>query len=207
MEHEITAVQIQKRNKNRVNIHLDGEFEFGLTKILAAGLHVGRYLTDEQIENLKRKDTYEVAYARALKYIAFRPRTTDEVRKKLTGLEIDPKVVDATLERLQNNNLLEDGQFARNWVENRVAFKPRGRRLLSMELQRKGLKPDVIESSMENLPTEEELAFKAAEKYAHRLQNLEWKQFHDRLAGFLLRRGFNYMTANSAVTKVWKELN
>lgn len=200
-------MQLQKRNKNRVNIHLDGQYEFGLTKILAAGLHAGMQISDEQIEALKEKDTFETAYARALNYIAYKARTTEEVRKKLLGLEFTPEVVEKTLERLQSYDYLEDAQFALNWVENRTALKPRGRKLLRLELLRKGLERDAIDTSMENLPTEDELAFKAADSYSRRLQNLDWKKFRDRLSGFLLRRGFNTMITNSTVTKIWQNLN
>lgn len=207
MEHEITLVQLQKKNKDRVNIHLDGHFAFGLTKILAAGLHTGMYISDEQVKALKEKDTFETAYTRALSYIAFKARTTEEVRKKLLEVDFSPEVVEKTLERLQYSGFLQDTQFALNWVENRTVFKPRGRKLLRLELQRKGLEQEAIESSMENLPTEDEMAFKAAEIYSHRLQNLEWKKFRDRLSGFLLRRGFNYTTTNSTVTKIWQDLN
>lgn len=203
---EITGIELQKRNKNRVNIHLDGQFEFGLTRILAAGLHPGMQLTEQQIDQLKEKDAKESVYARALNFIAFRPRTTEEVRKKLTGLGIDPETVSATLERLLTNNLLEDKQFAVNWVENRAEFKPRGRKLLKLELRKKGLEQDVIESAMVTIPEEDELALKAATSYARRLQHLEWKAFHDRLAGFLLRRGFDYSTVKGTVATVWQNI-
>lgn len=203
---EITGIEPQKRNKNRVNIHLDGKFEFGLTRILAAGLHPGMQLTEEQIDQLKEKDAKESVYARALNFIAFRPRTTEEVRKKLAGLEIDAETVNMTLERLQKNNLLEDRQFAINWVENRAEFKPRGRRFLKLELRKKGLEQDVIESAMTKIPAEDELAMKAANSYARRLQSLDWKAFHDRLAGYLLRRGFDYSTVKGTIAIVWQNI-
>ena len=35
---KITALTVQKKNPNRVNVHLDGEFAFGLARIVAAWL-------------------------------------------------------------------------------------------------------------------------------------------------------------------------
>ena len=46
---KITALEVQKKNPNRVNVHLDGDFAFGLARITAAGLKLGETLTDERI--------------------------------------------------------------------------------------------------------------------------------------------------------------
>ena len=53
---KITAIEVQKRRPNRVNIHLDGEFAFGLARIVAAWLRVGQELSEEKIEELQAKN-------------------------------------------------------------------------------------------------------------------------------------------------------
>jgi len=53
MTKKITALKVQKRNPNRVNIYLDGEYAFGLARITAAWLHVGQELGDEKIAELQ----------------------------------------------------------------------------------------------------------------------------------------------------------
>lgn len=206
MDYEITLIEAQKRNKNRVNIHLDGSFEFGLTRILAAGLHIGERISAEQVEKLKQKDGDEVVYLRALNFISFQPRTTYEVNAKLNKLGYSSEMIKKTIERLRENHLLEDREFAQNWAENRAEFKPRGRKLIRLELRKKGIMPEVIDASIQSIPPEEELAFKAANVYARRLESLDWEHFHDRLTGFLLRRGFDYSATKSAVLNVWNTL-
>jgi regulatory protein len=52
---KITALEVQKKNPNRVNLHLDGEFAFGLARITAAWLKVGDVLSDEKIANYRMK--------------------------------------------------------------------------------------------------------------------------------------------------------
>ena len=59
---KITAIEVQKRSPNRVNIHLDGEFAFGLARIVAAWLRVGQDLSEEKIEQLQADDARERAY-------------------------------------------------------------------------------------------------------------------------------------------------
>ena len=46
----ITALEVQKRDKERVNVYLDGEFAFGLPVIEAARLHTGQELSEDEIK-------------------------------------------------------------------------------------------------------------------------------------------------------------
>ena len=62
----ITALKVQKKNANRVNVYLDGEFAFGLARITAAWLRKGQILSNREIDSLKSADEIEVAYQRAL---------------------------------------------------------------------------------------------------------------------------------------------
>ena len=50
---KITAIEVQKRTPNRVNIYLDGEFAFGLSRIVAVWLRTGQELSEEKIEQLQ----------------------------------------------------------------------------------------------------------------------------------------------------------
>jgi regulatory protein len=206
MDYVITAISAQKNNKDRVSISLDGQFEFGLTKILAVGLHIGDKLDEKRINNLKQSEIYESTYLRALNFIAYKPRTENEVRKKLCEKTIDSNVIDQVIDRLNQNGYLNDQQFAQNWVDNRLEFKPRGKRLLKIELKRKGLDEELIDSSLTSISNENKIAYQAANKYAPRLANLDWQHFKSRLSGFLLRRGFNYSDVKEVVVKVWKEI-
>ena len=61
MTKKVTALKLQKRNKNRVNVYLDGEFAFGLARIVAAWLSTGQELTEEKIAELQAQDNVEVA--------------------------------------------------------------------------------------------------------------------------------------------------
>ena len=56
---KITAIVVQKRSPNRVNIYLDGEFAFGLARIVAAWLRTGQELSEEKIEQLQAEEARE----------------------------------------------------------------------------------------------------------------------------------------------------
>ena len=205
MEHTITALKVQTRNPQRVNIYLDGEFAFGLARIVAAWLTVGRVLSDEEIAGFKEQDTQEVAYLHALRLLNYRVRSSAEIQKKLAEKGYDEPVIEKVLARLLQNGLINDAQFAQTWVENRGAFRPRSRRALTMELRRKGVAEETIEQALAETQDEEELAYQAGQRLAQRLAHAERKEFRMKLLAFLGRRGFNFETILPVVDRLWIE--
>lgn len=206
MVYKITALTLQKRNRQRVNVYLDGEYAFGLVRIVAAWLSVGQEISDEKIAELKAQDEYEVAYQHALKLLDYRPRAEREIRQNLEKKGTREEVILPVLERLKNAGLVNDGQFAHLWVENRSDLHPRSRRALSYELKMRGVSEDAIRKAVSTVD-EEEMAYQAALKQARKLSNLDWQTFRQRMYAFLGRRGFNYEVSQPAATRVWQELH
>lgn len=205
MAKKITALKLQKRNRNRVNVYLDDEFAFGLSRIVAAWLHTGQELSEEKIAELKAKDGVEVALQRALNFLSYRARSEKEVRQNLTKHGYDEPVIDEIIERLKRGGLLNDADFAEQWVDNRSEFRPRGRQVLRLELRQKGIPDEIISSTLEPLD-ETELAFRAAQKKARRYRELEYPDFRKKMSGFLARRGFHYGIISEVVPKIWEEI-
>lgn len=207
MSRKITALRLQKRNPHRVNVFLDGEFAFGLSRIVAAWLRVGQELTEEKIAALQAEDAVEVAYQRAVRFLSYRPRTREEVRRNLEKHEMPPSVVETVLERLQENGLLDDAAFARAWVENRLAFRPRGARILRQELRQRGVPEKITDAVLEaSLLDETDLAYRAGQKRLRRLRHLPWQEFRQKMGAYLARRGFSYDVASEAVRRLWDDL-
>ena len=206
MNKKITALKAQKKNPNRINVYLDGEFAFGLSRIVAAWLSVGQALEDEQIARMQQQDATEVALDNAVKFISYRSRTESEIRRKLSEKGFSDEDIHKVLERLRSNGLVADEQFARSWVENRSVAHPRSRRLMAMELRQKGVTESDIDKALEGTEDDDELAYQAATQYAHRLAKLDWDKFRERLSGYLMRRGFAYGTIAPLVRRVWSEL-
>lgn len=205
MERRITAISVQKRDPQRVNIYLDGEFAFGLARIVAAWLQVGQAISEDRIANLRAEDEVEKAYARALNFLSYRPRSETEIRRNLSSHEIPEAQVEATIERLRKAGLLDDQRFAQAWVENRSEMRPRSKRMLAYEMRQRGLDATEIEDSLENLD-EEALAYRAASQRAQKLRHLDWAEFRTKLNAFLARRGFSYGISAPVVAQIWAEL-
>lgn len=201
---KITAIEPQKKDPKRVNLYLDGEFAFGLDRYVAAWLTVGQLLDEEKIARLQIEDSQEKAYRQAMLFLGIRARSEMEVRKNLEKHQIPVVMIDQTIARLREERLLNDGQFAQDWVANQSEFRPRSRRALNIELRQKGLTEADIESATEGLD-EETLAYTAAQKRLRRLDGLEWPEFRKKLSEFLARRGFDYDVIMLTVKRLWAE--
>jgi len=205
MMQRITALEPQQRNPQRVNLYLDGEFACGLSRILAAWLQVGQELSPEKLASLQTDDEREVVYQKALHFLSFRPRSSREVQDNLQRRGIAAELVEETIARLQADKLLDDQAFSRAWVENRNTFRPRSKSALRMELRRKGISDELIQSTLDEQVDEEALALEAARKQARRYAGLEWPDFRRKLGEFLARRGFSYTILAPVVSQVWEE--
>jgi regulatory protein len=207
MERKVTSLKIQKNNPNRVNVYLDGEFSFGLARIVAAWLQIGQTIGEEKIAKLQKQDTEETAFQKSIHFISYRPRSEKEIRQKLSFKGYDENTVEAVINRLCDNGLLGDEEFAKLWIENRTAFRPKSRRNLVVELREKGLADEVIKDAVQNANIDEEaLAEKSARYYIQRLYGFEQRKFFQRLNGYLFRKGFSFDIIPPITLKLWTEM-
>lgn len=208
---KITAIEPQAHHPDRYNISLDGRFAFGLdgAVIVAEGLTVGRELTPDDVTRLQAADGERKLLDAALHFLAPRPRSRAEVRRRL----LTPKrnrtlpsteAVDRVLDRLEQMGLLDDRDFAGFWVENRERFSPRSSRALGQELRQRGVSRETVDA-VSDPDRDEERAVAAARQRLRTLANADYETFRTRLGQFLLRRGFSYTIARSAVRQLWEE--
>jgi regulatory protein len=206
MVRRITGLVVQKKNPNRVNVFLDGEFGFGLTRIVAAWLQVGQDLSEEKITQLQSEENMESARQYALRFLNNRVRSISEVNQALLKKHYSPEVIEETINRLVENKLLNDERFAEMWVENRTEFRPRSKRALAVELRQKGLSQETIENAIDEVD-DEELAYQAGLKHSRKLNASEWMEFRKKLYNFLMRRGFNYEVIVPVTRRIWDEIH
>ena len=81
----------------------------------------------------------------AAAFLAVRPRSVAETRRRLRHLEYPPPLVESVVERLIEVGYLDDAAFARTWVESRDRARPRGESALRRELTLKGVPRQVVD--------------------------------------------------------------
>ena len=201
----ITALTLQKRQKNRVNVFLDGAFAFGLTADLAARLKIGQFLSPEEIGSLLGDELVEKAKQSAYRFVSYRPRSVVEVERNLRKKTYDETIVKQVVAHLQKIELLDDEAFARYWVEQRDTFKPRSRLALRQELGQKGIDRNVIELVLLDVD-DTAVARTAAQKQMYRWQDLPSAEFRKKMGQFLQRRGFSYEIIKEITNEMWENL-
>jgi regulatory protein len=203
-ERIVTKIEVQKRNRKRRSVFIDGEFAFGLDEevLYKSGLKKGEGLTEQRIKEITDEERKKEANEAALRFLSFRRRTEKQVREKLKKKEFDEKSIDATIDKLKEFDLINDLEFAASWVRDRLAFKPRGKKLLRQELWKKGIGKDIIERVTDDLcRAEDKAALELVERIRKRYKNLEPKVAKRRMYSLLLRRGFSYETTKKALSQ------
>ena len=201
MAGRITSITVQKRNPNRANVYVEGEFVFGLAMIEAAKLKKGQHLSDADIETLQGIDEQQRAYESGLTFLSYRPRSKDEVVRRLQKKDYSGEAIEAAVGRLHRTGLLDDEAFARYWISNREQFQPRGAFALRRELWQKGVESSIVDAMLEEVD-EDESAYRSAVKRLSRWERLDPALRRRKMTDYLRRRGFGYETIRS----VWERL-
>jgi regulatory protein len=205
MSGKITALEVQKRNKERVNVYLDGDYAFSVDLMSAARLRKGQVLSTAEVASLRDEDVVSKAFERSIRYLATRPRTVQEIRRKLKQKETPDNAIEIVIARLEDHGYVNDAEFARLWIRNRSEFSPRGPMSLRSELRSKGVSQAIIDEVLTDLGTTE-LAMQAARQKVSSLRGLDQFTFRKKLSSFLGRRGFKYDTIREVIDVLIDEL-
>lgn len=202
--HTVTGLVYQANQRERVDVFLDGGPGFSLAAVLAASLTVGQNLSAEAIAELQQADAREQAFARAVHFLSFRPRSEAEMRRYLATRGVGDADADDVVDRLVRIGYLDDHAFAQAWVASRNRLRPRGAQALRYELQQKGIHPDIIRAVLAELEPAE-LAYAAARPQAERWRQLDARSFRQKMGAFLSRRGFAYDVIRPTIDRLLRE--
>lgn len=205
----VTAIKPQK-TKDRFNVFIDGHFAFGLdaTNLVKAGLKVNQEITSAQAATLVKENEFQKSFDKALRFLSLRPRSEKELTDWFQRKEIGAEVQKQIIEKLRNLGYLNDREFAKWWIEQRLVFKVTSQRLLTTELQRKGVDREIISELLEHSLTREgevRMAQKFAEKKYKTLQGLPAVVVRRKLSEGLMRRGFNWEIIKAVTAKLVKD--
>jgi regulatory protein len=211
----ITALKVQLRDKDRVNVFVDGKYSFSLdiTQVAELGIKTGAEYTAEELAELENESQFGKLYTRSLEYVLVRPRSQRELRDYLyrktrdtrtkTGTikkGVSPELTERVFNRLLEKGYLNDEKFARFWVENRNMRKGSSLRKLQSELMAKGVERSIIEHALqtsERSDTNElqKIILKKASRYSD----------EQKLMAYLVRQGFSYDDVKQAIRSLNEE--
>jgi regulatory protein len=152
-------------------------------------------------------DPYAAAREVALRQLTAGPRTRAQLVKAITSRGLPQEVAVQVVDRLEEVELVDDEQFADQWVRSRRASRGLARRALGQELRQRGVAEPLVRQALARVGPPEELA--AAQDLVRRRLRATAADDPDRrmrrLLGMLARRGYDSGTAMRAVRAVLAE--
>lgn len=208
---KITSISAQVRDKNRVNVSVDGKYRFSLDLYQLSDLKikVGKEYSESELIALEQESQFGKLYGRALEYCLMRPHSSREVRDYLyrktrptrdkkgeLRAGIAPEITNRVFERLVEKKYIDDIKFAHYWVENRSVSKGVSKRKLSAELSAKGINSSIIENELAQTERSDDLEIQKIiiKKRSHYPDD-------QKLMAYLARLGFNYDDIKQALNK------
>ena len=208
---KITALKMQVRDKDRVNVFIDGKYRFSLdiTQVAELGIKNGAEYTEEELVELENESQFGKLYTRSLEYALIRPRSQREMRDYLyrktrdsrtkTGdikKGVSKELTERVFNRLFEKGYIDDMKFASFWVENRNVRKGSSMRKLQMELRGKGVDTTIIEQVLDSTErADSDELQKIIAKKASRYDDVQ------KLTAYLVRQGFRYDDVKEALAR------
>ena len=191
--------RIVKKDARNVIIHFDNnEVLFLSVDIFCkSGLRKNDDISDDRLSSLIKDNRIFHIKQRAFRYLGRRQHSISELRIKLKQKGYETELINDVLDDLKNKNYLDDTEFAKMFVEEKIKLKLWSEQKLKSELIKKGINTEIISDVLRNIISDEDKLNNAmiiAEKKYNALMNrgLNNETIKNKLITFLNSRGYNY---------------
>ena len=200
----ITKIKRIRGRRQRYSVHLDGvpALELSDWTIGKCGLRTGDDLDELTVDKIKLTEAETEAKNIAINYLSYRQRSSKEIIDHLIKKGFERVCAEDVTSQLQSARMVNDLEFARAFVHDRLKRKPTGQALLRMQLLAKGITSsmaDMVLAELISPQSQQASALQAAKRKIRLTQyskrSLDEEKRKKRLLDFLLRRGFSYEIA------------
>lgn len=204
---KITDIEIQKRNKERVNVYVDGEFTFACDAefVYKEKLKVDLVLDLEKVKKIVTEDEFKKCKNTALRIIERNYKSEKEVYDKLLEKGYDEETSKAAIDFLRSYSYIDDARYAQMYIRDKL--KSEGQSKIKYALLRKGISDEIIKNALlEN--SDEDLEFETAMNLAKKRYVILAKREPDKyklsqkLYRFLVSKGYGFDLVSNVVKKV-----
>ena len=147
-------------------------------------------------------------FDKVLNFLSFRARSEYEIDFYMLRKGWTEEIKEIIKNKLKQLKLIDDEDFARQWISSRSNSRPAGKSQIKFELTKKGIDREIINKLLaeeRTSTTEKLLAEKLCRKKLERLKNLPLGEKREKLFGLLSRRGFSSETAVETIDKLFKK--
>lgn len=205
---KITSIELQKNNKDRVNIYIDNNFAFGLDIAIYLKYNLKKDMELEQdfVETILMAEDLSKATNYAANLLSKKDRTQKEIKDKLLdkGYEID--IVDKVLVKLKEYNFINDELYCEKYINDKIKFSKYGKNKIKANLYAKGVDKDIISQKIVEIDNnlEYERALAIANKKLPSLQKYDVMKIKSKLGNHLIGKGFDFDIVNKVIREIIK---
>ncbi len=198
---KILSIKRSTRYNDRIIVKLDDKSVFRVPEdaFVLNPLHVGQTVTLDEIENYDVKMRLQEAKDAAFKLLSFRMRSIAEMRKRLNEKSFSQIEIDHVIDKLTKLNYLNDVEFGKAFVKEKIKNKKIGPKAIKSELFPHQLSPDfvdeLIESVYKKYKINDLITFHLKRKKIKKNTQMN-KSDLTRLNNYLLRKGFEWDNIN-----------
>jgi regulatory protein len=203
---KVTKIEAQKRNKERVNIYLDGEYAFSVYAelIYKEKINTNMEIDKDKLDSIISEANYLKCKETSLRIITRSYKTELEMKNRLIEKGYNIKEIDRTIDFLKEYNFINDKDYIAMYLKDKI--NNRGIDKIKYELIRKGISEEDIGEAINNADCEKEAeaAYNIGLKKYRQLITKEDNSFKikSKLANHLMSKGYNYSLVKATIDKI-----
>lgn len=200
----ITKLEVQKKNKDRVNIYIDDEFFMGVYAELIYDfkLSKGLEVDEDRLKNLLKKDMLFKARNKAFKTLDKTDCSEKKIREKLA--DFDDDIINETVEYLKENKFIDDARLAEKITYFNSTSNRYGKAKIKQNLYQKGISREDISEAIDKIDreTEFENALYLGKKRYEKLKKEDKHKIYQKLIQHLTYKGFSYDICKDVISLI-----
>ncbi|WP_427339384.1 regulatory protein RecX [Caloranaerobacter sp. DY30410] len=207
----VTKIVEQKDNKEKVNIYIDHEFFIGVHKevIYKFRIEEGVQIDKEKLELLIFDENLKRAKNKAFSILSRTMQSEMLLRDKLSKEGYQDEIIDNVIEILKDYKMIDDEEYAKNYVRNKINSNKYGKKRIIFELTKRKISEDIINKVISEIEDEKiyENAVYLAKKKLRSIKDKEKDKIYQKLSQHLAYKGYDYEVIRKVVNTVMKDLN
>lgn len=205
---KITKVELQKRNKSRVNIYVDEDYAFSCDAelVYTYKLRVNEVIDLNSVKEVVFEDNYIKAKRDALRTMERSFKTEKQIYNKLMEKGYEERIIEKVMLFLENYNFVDDKKYVDAYVKDKIGTQ--GRDKIYYSLAGKGVDSETIKQKLESV--DEEVEFEGAKKLAIKKYNTlvkrenDTKKISQKLNVFLASKGYSWEIIRRVTNQIIK---
>ncbi|MCU0667344.1 MAG: RecX family transcriptional regulator [Patescibacteria group bacterium] len=196
---KVTKLTAQQKNKDRVNVFVDGKYELSLSldQVLEQKLKTNSDITDQELKKLHKISADGKIRTRALEWVLSRPHSQKELIDYLKRKGAEPQLIENIANEFALKGYQNETEFTKWWVDNRLR-KNKSNREIRLELRQKGVDSNIIDQALNGNSNQKTRIKQLIESKKLFIKYPE----HRKLINYLSQKGFSYSDIAEVVAEL-----